>query len=186
MKKISCEQKITKNIMDIPHTAKSNAACLVSFMSFIDGMDYDTSASFSEEQLLAITANQVPAYLNLKAYGTPTPGPSDRPIHGRSNSLAFQKKAISHFIPLYSMQWDDICQRGNTICSGAVNAVITKVKNTRSDKRALQVQHVVHWSGRSFTCCLFLSVISMQTVICGFSCPRCSVFSGRLSAALMT
>ena len=38
-------------------------------MSFVDGVDYDTSASFSEEQLLAISANQVAAYLNLKAYG---------------------------------------------------------------------------------------------------------------------
>ena len=80
--------------MDIPQTARSYTACLVSLMSFVDGVDYDTSASFSKEQLLAITANQVAAYLNLKAYGTPTPGPSDRPIHGRSNSLAFQKEDI--------------------------------------------------------------------------------------------
>jgi hypothetical protein len=97
-------------------------------MPFVDGVDYDTSASFSKEQLLAITANQVAAYLNLKAYGTPTPGPSDRPIHGRSNSLAFQKKAISHFMPLRSMQWDDIYERGNPTRSSAVNDVITKVK----------------------------------------------------------
>ena len=114
--------------MDIPQTARSYTACLVSLMSFVDGVDYDTSASFSKEQLLAITANQVAAYLNLKAYGTPTPGPSDRPIHGRSNSLAFQKKAISHFMPLRSMQWDDIYQRGNPTRSSAVNDVITKVK----------------------------------------------------------
>jgi len=57
--------------MDIPHTAKSYAACLGSLISFVDGVDYDTSASFSEEQLLAITANQVAAYLNMKAYGKP-------------------------------------------------------------------------------------------------------------------
>ena len=75
--------------MDIPQTARSYTAYLVSFISFVDGVDYDTSASFSKEQLLAITANQVAAYLNLTAYGTPTPGPSDYPIHGRSNSLAF-------------------------------------------------------------------------------------------------
>ena len=118
--------------MDIPYTAKLYATCLVSFMSFVDGVDYDTSASFSKEQLLAITANQVAAYLNLKAYGTPTPGPHDRPIHGRSNSLAFQKKAISHFMPLHSMQWDDIYQRGNPTHSSAVNAIITKVKKYKS------------------------------------------------------
>ena len=116
--------------MDIPHTAKSYAACLVSFMSFIDGLDYDTSSSFSEEQLLAITANQVAAYFNLKAYGKSTPGPSNCSIHGRSNSLAFQKKAISHFMPLRTMQWDEIYQSGNPTHSSAVSAVITKEKNT--------------------------------------------------------
>ena len=114
--------------MDIPHTGKSYAACLVSFMSFVDGVDYDTSASFSEGQLLAITANEVAAYLNLKAYGKPTLGPSDCPIHGRSSSLAFEKKAISHSMPLCSMQWGDIHQRGNPTHASDVNAIITNVK----------------------------------------------------------
>ena len=94
--------------MDIPNTSKSYAACLISFMSFMDGVQYNTTSAFSREQLLAITANQVAAYLNNKAYGTPTPGLNDRPNQGRSNSLAFHKKAISHFMPLCTMQWDDI------------------------------------------------------------------------------
>ena len=32
-----------------------------------NGVDYDTSTSFSEKQLRAITANQVAAYLKLKS-----------------------------------------------------------------------------------------------------------------------
>ena len=77
--------------MDIHHTAESYTACLVSFMFFIDGVDYDTSTSFSEEQLLAIAANQVAANLNLKALTNQLHAQATTP-HGQSNSLAFQKK----------------------------------------------------------------------------------------------
>jgi hypothetical protein len=45
-------------------------------------MKYDATSSFSRDQLLAITVDQVAAYLNYKAYGTPTPGPTDRPTQG--------------------------------------------------------------------------------------------------------
>ena len=133
--------------MDIPQTARSYTACLVSLMSFVDGVDYDTSASFSEEQLQAITANQVAAYLNLKAYGKSTPVLSDRPIHGQSNLLVFQKKAISHFMPLRSMQWDDIYQRGNPTRSSAVNDVITKVKKyeVRREGVTSAARHPLEW-----------------------------------------
>ena len=94
--------------MDVPNSSRSYATCLIGLLSFIDGVHYNTASTFSCEQLLAVMVDQVAAYLNNKAYGTPTPGPNDRPHQGRSNSLAFQKKVISHFMPLHTMQWDDI------------------------------------------------------------------------------
>ena len=94
--------------MDVPNTSKSYAACLISFMFFIDGVQYNTTSTFSREQLLAVMADQVAASLNNKAYGMPTPVLSNSPNQGRSNYLAFHKKAISHFMPLCTMQWDDI------------------------------------------------------------------------------
>ena len=114
--------------MDIPNASKSYAACLISFMSFIDGFQYSTTSTFSREHLLAIMADQVATNLNNKAYGMPTPGLNGCPNQGRSNSLAFHKKAISHFMPLCTMQWDDIHLRGNPTRSTAVNDVIAKVK----------------------------------------------------------
>ena len=78
--------------MDIPNTSKSYAACLISFMSFIDGVQYNPTSAFSREQLLAIMADQVAAYLYNKAYGMPTPGLNDHPNQGRLNSLAFHKR----------------------------------------------------------------------------------------------
>ena len=94
--------------MGIFNTSKSYDACLVSLLPFIDGVQYNTTSTFTCEQLLAVTTDQVTAYLHNKAYVTPTPGPNGCPNQGRSNSLALQKKAISHFIPLLTMQWDDI------------------------------------------------------------------------------
>jgi len=114
--------------MEVPNTSKLYTPCFMAFMSFIDGVTYDTSSSFSCEQLLAITADQVAAYLNFKAYSKPSPVPLDRPTKGRSNSLAFQKKTISHFMPLCNMTWDDIHLRGNPTHSATVNDVIAKVK----------------------------------------------------------
>ena len=90
--------------MDIPNTSKSYAACLISLLSFIDGVQYNTASTFSHEQLLAVTADQVTTYLHNKAYSSP----NNCHNRGRSNSLAFHEMVISHFMPLCTMHWDDI------------------------------------------------------------------------------
>ena len=114
--------------MDTLQTAKAYTKCLIDLMSFIDGVHYDSSASFSRDQLVAITAEQVAAFLNKKAFGTLVPGPEDHPPAMRASSLAFFKKAISQFMSLHSMPWDDINLQGNPTRSTAVNEVISKVK----------------------------------------------------------
>jgi hypothetical protein len=116
-------------------------------MSFIDGVQYDGTSPFSRDQILAITADQVAAYLNSKAYGMPTPGPDDCPTRGRSNSLVFHKKSISHFMPLRTMQWDTIHLQGNPTCSTAVNDVITKVKTfeVRQEGILSQARRPLDW-----------------------------------------
>ena len=100
-------------------------------MSFINGVHYDATASFTCDELVAITADQVTAYLNKKAYGTLSPSPDDCPHHMRAASLAYHKKAISQFMPLHIMAWDDINLHGNPTHFTAVNDVITRVKNMR-------------------------------------------------------
>ena len=133
--------------MDVRNTSSKYISTLIAFMSFIDGVKYDATSSFSRDKLLAITADQVAAYLNYKAYGTPTPGPTDRPTHGRSNSLAFHKKAISHFMPLRTMTWDEINLRGNPTRSAAVNDVIAKVKKfeVRQEGIPSQARRPLEW-----------------------------------------
>ena len=133
--------------MNAHTTAKTYAKCLSELMSFIDGVHYDATASFTRDELLAITADQVAAYLNKKAYGTPSPSPDDRPHHMRAASLAYHKKAISQFMPLRIMAWDDINLRGNPTRSTAVNDVITRVKKyeVRQEGVSSKARRALEW-----------------------------------------
>jgi hypothetical protein len=116
-------------------------------MSFIDGDQYPKTSTFSRDQLAAITAEQVVAFLNEKAFGTPVPGPEDRPHAMKASSLAFFKKAISQCMPLRSMPWDDINLRRNPTCFTAVNVVISKVKKfeVRQEGVLSQARHALEW-----------------------------------------
>ena len=155
--------------MDVLTTAKAYTKCLIELMSFIDGVQYNTIApSFSRDQLASITADQVASYLNKKAYGTPSPGPDDRPHLMRSSSLAFHKKAISQFMPLRSMPWDDINLRGNPTRSSAVNDVITRVKKyeVRQEGVSSKARRALKWE--EFYSLLVLARRLYGTVETGF------------------
>ena len=115
--------------MDAPQSNKAYLTCLIKMMSFIDGVQYPKTSTFFCDQHAAITAEQVAAFFNKKAFDTPVSGPEDCPHAMRAYSLAFFKKAISQFMSLCSMPWDDINLRGNPTCSTAANEVISKGKN---------------------------------------------------------
>ena len=117
--------------MDTPRSAKVYSKCLIKMMPSIDRVQYPKTSTFSCNQLVAITAEQVATFLNKRAFGIPVPDPDDHPHAMRASSLAFFKKAISQFMPLRSMPLDDINLRGNPTRSTAVNEVISKVKNLR-------------------------------------------------------
>ena len=115
--------------MDAPQSNKAYLTCLIKMMSFIDGVQYPKTSTFSCDQLAAITAEQVATFLNKKAFDTLVPGPEDHPHAIMASSLACFKKAISQLMPLCSMPWDDINLRENPTCSTAANQVISKGKN---------------------------------------------------------
>ncbi|KAL3665132.1 hypothetical protein V7S43_009764 [Phytophthora oleae] len=51
-----------------------------------------------------------------------------KPVHRRSSTLEFAKKAISSFMPRINTTWDPVTERGNPTRSDAVNKLIKKVK----------------------------------------------------------
>ena len=61
--------------MNTQNTAKTHSKCLCELMLFINGVHYYATASFTRDELLAITADQVAAYLNKKHMVFPPPPP---------------------------------------------------------------------------------------------------------------
>lgn len=68
-------------------------ACLVAFMSYTHGVQYGRDDTFTQEQLLAITPQQVADWLCIKAFGMVNPGEDDLPTLCRSGTLEVYKKA---------------------------------------------------------------------------------------------
>ena len=102
---------------------------IVELMSMMHGAHEDEARTvFTRDQLLEIKPTDVKRFLNMKAYDDPDPDPSrgHRPTHGRSDSLYYAKKALSHFMPYRTVPW---CNgRGNPTKSAIVNTMIKEVK----------------------------------------------------------
>lgn len=133
--------------MTAPAAYKST---LYQLMSFLDGIMYslsDDTVNFSQERLVAITADDIVRYFNFKAYGTPEPGVNDCPKLCRSSTLYYHKKALSYFMPIQNQQWDDLAHRGNPTKSSAVNKLIAGVKKheVRGTGVATNAHRAVEW-----------------------------------------
>jgi hypothetical protein len=101
---------------------------LVRFMSCLKEHEYAKDYAFSPEELGTVTSINVKKYMRYQAYGTVEPGPDDQPLHVRSGSLFFWKKAISHFMPNKLMAWNALAQVGNPTRSVKVNVLIKAVQ----------------------------------------------------------
>ena len=111
---------------------------LVKLMEWKHSKSYSLDKTFTQEELLSITAEDVRNYFSLKAFGRERPDDDSRPIYARSNTLYFMKKAISNYIPRKSMAWDPIRNEGNPTRSDLVNDLIKKVKRFEVRQEGVQ------------------------------------------------
>ena len=58
----------------------------------------------------------------------PLPSADDTPIHARSSTLEFAKKAISSFQPNHLIPWNEQSRTGNPTRSPLVNDLIKRIK----------------------------------------------------------
>ncbi|KAE9338649.1 hypothetical protein PF008_g11966 [Phytophthora fragariae] len=154
---------------------------LTKFMSFKDDVEYSNDRVFTPEELLRITPDHLCRWMNQQAYGDPDPSEVMRPVHRRSNTLEFSKKAISSFMPRINSTWDPVTVRGNPTRSDAVNKLIKKVKkfevrregSKSKARRALEIEEFMsllllvraHW-GRDDTAYMVGSALALQWHIC--------------------
>ena len=115
---------------------------LVSVMSIKDGIAYPKDKAFSKVELASLTPDHIAALMRLKVYGTTHPEDDANPTHGRSNSIAFAKKAISFFMPNKLMTWNEMSDppMGNPTKSTVVNDLISLVKMKEVRKQGKPTQ----------------------------------------------
>ncbi|ETN10651.1 hypothetical protein PPTG_09758 [Phytophthora nicotianae INRA-310] len=101
---------------------------LTRFMSFKDGVTYSNDRVFTTAELLQVTPDHLCRWMHKQAYGDPEPAEDMKPVHRRSSTLEFTKKALSSFMPRVHTSWDPVTERGNPTRSDAVNKLIKKVK----------------------------------------------------------
>jgi hypothetical protein len=67
-----------------------------------------------QERLTAITADDILRWMNLKAFGSPNPGPDAiNPTRCRSSTILFWERAISFYMPNKHHLWDSLNERCN-------------------------------------------------------------------------
>ncbi len=122
-------------------------------------MEYNKDANnvdFSQEQLLAITPDDLRRWMCVRAFGVPEPGPEDRPTHAQSISLENAKKAISFFMPR-KQPWDDpTTMVGNPTKSIAVNSLLREIR-----KHEVRGEGVPSRAKRSLTKAEFEQVLDL-------------------------
>jgi hypothetical protein len=98
-------------------------------MSFLDRVEYNVNASFTQEQLGGLTPDKLMLWFNHVTYGMSEPptGHDMNPLV-QSQTLMYWKKALSSFMPNRLMVWNEISGVGNPTRSIALNNLIKCVK----------------------------------------------------------
>ena len=123
-----------------PTQIKRYKRTLCSFMGFVKKMKFSTIKTFKERELLKITPHNVYDFLCIKSYGKINPTGDDNPKSGRSNSVAYAKKALSYFMPNSNQNWDVRTKSGNPTKSVLVNNLLKAVKQKEVRKQGVSPQ----------------------------------------------
>jgi hypothetical protein len=119
-----------------PTLQEQYAPYLRKLMAFKDGVEgYPKGHQFSQEELLSIRPRDIVRWMCRDAFGTPDPGPDDKPTERRSAGLGFAKKAISFFMPHKNMHWNVSTEMGNPTKSVAVNDLMKQVRKMEVRKQ---------------------------------------------------
>lgn len=101
---------------------------VVSLMSYMHGVEYEKETIFPPDLLGELLPEDIKRWMCLRAFGLEEPGPNDRPVFWRANTLEVAKKAISWYMPNNIAEWDNINKIGNPSKSKPVNNLIKYVK----------------------------------------------------------
>ena len=111
------------------HASEQYKSMLVSFMRHRDSnASYSVHTMFSSEELSSIIPQEIVVWMKLTVFGCSDAGDDDVPTCGRSNTLAFHKKALSYFMPNKHLGWNMVSLLENPTRSPEVNNLIKRVR----------------------------------------------------------
>ena len=111
-------------------------ATLIKLVMHLDVVQYSKGSIISEERLKILTPSDLMRWFNKITYETEEPDEDARPT-ARSSSLAFYKKALSHYMPNRLMVWNEISNVGNPTRSTLLNDHIKQVKKKEVRKQGV-------------------------------------------------
>ena len=101
---------------------------LVNFFSFLHGKTYPLETEFTQAQFLSVTPEELVRYFSLRAYGNEYPDEESRPEKARTNTISFDKKALSHFWPNKKLPYDEVNKKGNPTKSSLISEFIKQMQ----------------------------------------------------------
>ncbi|KAL7543240.1 hypothetical protein ACHAXR_012557 [Thalassiosira sp. AJA248-18] len=88
---------------------------------------YPPNHEFTQDELSAVTPQDIIKWMNVKLYNKEDPLEDDRPLNGSHHTLDYYKKSISYFMPKKEITWDG--KSGNPTRAHEVNNLIKKIKD---------------------------------------------------------
>mmetsp|Transcript_6791 Transcript_6791/g.11328 ORF Transcript_6791/g.11328 Transcript_6791/m.11328 type:complete len:265 (-) Transcript_6791:192-986(-) len=112
-------------------------AVLREFMCHKNSTNYPKVYEFSDAELGAMSPVDLYRFFCFKACHKHDPGPTDKPMYARANSIEFWKKAMSYFMPNRLASWNYLANPpcGNPTKSKEVNDLIKAVKKKETRKQ---------------------------------------------------
>ena len=110
---------------------------LIYFMEHRNSTTYPENQSFTPSELLQITPREIYRWMASRAYGTEDPSPEHDPPKCRACTIAFDKKALSYFMPNKGASWvvssdDPEKGMGNPTKAPLVNGLIKAMKRNET------------------------------------------------------
>lgn len=108
-------------------------------MSYLNGVEYESSHEFSREQIIELTPEDLMRWMNYMVYENEDP-PEDASPGIQSSTVAFWKKALSFFMVNRLMVWNEVNNVGNPTSCTQLNELIKHTKKMEVIKKGVQSQ----------------------------------------------
>ena len=105
-------------------------------MRYITSREFNEGHKWSTRQLKSVMPEKIMTYLKQQVYGDANTNPDkDPPVHHRTNSVLYWKKAWSYFMLDQGTPWSDVAKVGNPTRSAPINRLVKAMRKMEAARR---------------------------------------------------